>query len=70
MDSPQRQAEMKFLIEKLQEKLKDLEAARKRDAVFEERKALYTEIKSLNTRLQLCLEQANIIAPDDYNKSE
>lgn len=63
MDSPARQAELKYLIERLQEKLKELESARKRDAIFEERKALYLEIKSLNARLQSCLEQSNLNNP-------
>lgn len=64
MNSPQRQAEMKYLIETLQKKLQELEEARKRDAIFEERKVLFIEIKSLNARLQSCLEQSNITAPE------
>lgn len=63
MDSPARQVEMKFLIDRLQEKLKQIETARRKDVPFEEKKKLFLEIKHLSTRLQSCLENSNVSAP-------
>ena len=60
MNSRKNQEELKNLITLLSEKLEQLEDARKKDLVFEIKRRLYTEIKTLNQRLQKCLEQSNL----------
>jgi hypothetical protein len=54
------QTELKLLIEQLHEKQEQLEDARKKDAVFEETKRLFLEMKELNQRIQKCIEKSNI----------
>jgi hypothetical protein len=60
MDSRENQEELKNLITLLSEKLEQLEDARKKDLVFEIKRGLYLEIKTLNQRLQKCLERSNL----------
>jgi hypothetical protein len=60
MNSPSNQAEIKSLINQLQEKQKQMDEAKDRDAVFEERKKLFLELKAINQKLLECIEKSNV----------
>ena len=59
MNSPELQAEIKRLISLLQEKQQEIDEARNRDAIFEERRKLHLEMKELSIRLRNSLEKSN-----------
>jgi hypothetical protein len=51
MNSQTRQAKLQELVELLRAKLQEIKSAKERDAIFEERKRLYLELKDLNTQV-------------------
>ena len=67
MNSLQRQAEIKSLIDELQKKHQQIEEARKKDLILEEMRKLYLEMKNLNQKLQQCLQESNLEIPNDQH---
>ena len=59
MNSRERQAKMQELVDLIQATLKEIKRAKERDAVFEERKRLYLELKNLNSQLTEVLNQVD-----------
>jgi len=57
MNSLKRQAEIKELIQLIQQKELQIEVARKNNVVFDEIKKLYLELKALNSNLGIVLDQ-------------
>ena len=63
MNSQTRQAKLQELVELLRAKLQEIKRAKERDAIFEERKKLYLELKDLNQQL------TDVINQVDYSSS-
>ena len=59
MDSLTRQAKMQELIELIQAKLHEIKRSKETDAIFEERKRLYLELRDLNNQLTEVLNQVD-----------
>ena len=63
MNSPQLQMEIKKLINLVAKKQREVEQAKRRDAILEERLKLHQEIKELNNRIKTFLEKSHVVRP-------
>ncbi len=60
MHSRERQKKIQELVDLIQSKLQEIKSARERDAIFEEMKRLYLELKDLDRQLTETLGQLDL----------
>ena len=63
MNSPELQLEIKRLISLVAKKQREVDQAKRRDAILEERLKLHQEIKELNNRIKAFLENSHVVSP-------
>ena len=63
MNSPALQMEIKRLIALVAKKQREVDQAKRRDAIFEERLKLLQEIRELNSRIKAHLEKSHVVHP-------
>jgi len=61
MNSPELQLEIKRLISLVAKKQREVDQAKRRDAILEERLKLHQEIKELNNRIKVFLEKSHFV---------
>ncbi len=59
MNSPERQAKLQELINMIRATMDEIKRSKERDAIFEERKKLFLELKGLNAQLSDTLRQVD-----------